>query len=232
LLRFAALAALPVPAALWFFYYRWKDRLKPEPLWLLLRTFLLGAASAFLSVVVYVLLDRVGVKVSEERLAGPLPAALATAAAIGVAEEGAKFFGVFAFVFRRHEFDEEFDGFVYAGVAALGFASVENFFLLQRMSSPLVFTCRALVSPITHALISAPWGVGLARARLSGRRWPIVAGLATSAVCHGAYDLGLYLPSPFRLGSAAVIAILWAWMLWKADRHSGPRPQGSGPLES
>ncbi len=220
----ALVVAVPVPAALWFLYFRFKDRLKPEPLWLLARTFAFGMASAILASLVYVALDWLSVPVSEQGLAARGTVALATAAMVGLVEEGSKFLPVLAFVYRRREFDEEFDGFVYACVAALGFAAVENWFLLGRMTDHSLFLIRALVSPLTHALISAPWGMGLAVAKLAGRRWAIPVGLLVAAACHGMFDLCLYRPPPMRFGSAFIVLALWSWLLWKADHQ---RVEGS-----
>ena len=218
--------AVPVPAALWFFYIRFKDRLKPEPLPLLVRTFVLGTGSAFLAVGAYWVLERAGITVSESSLVGPSLTAVPTAAAIGLVEESAKFLPVILFVYRRREFDEDFDGFVYAGVAALGFAAVENWFLLARMNHNVVFVARAIVSPLTHALISAPWGLGMAAAKLRGRRWAIPVGLIVAAGCHGIFDFCLYREPPARFGSALIILALWAWFLWKSEHQAAAPSTG------
>jgi RsiW-degrading membrane proteinase PrsW (M82 family) len=224
---FALLAiAIPVPAAIWFFYIRYKDRLKPEPLPLLVRTFALGMVSAFAAVGAYWALDRAGIPISEAGLAGPILAALPTALGIGLVEEGTKFLPVLFFAYRRPEFDEEFDGFVYAGVAALGFAAVENWFLLARMNRDTLFFARAFVSPFTHALIAAPWGLGLAMSKLRGQRWAVPIGLAASCVCHGLFDLCLFQLPPLRFGSALIILALWAWFLWKSEHQVDARSTG------
>ena len=212
-------AAVPVPTALWLFYLRFKDRLQPEPLPLVLRTLAFGGLSALLASFTYVAADWAGLEISEKSLTAPWPTPLAAGLAIGAIEETWKFVPVLLLIYPRREFDEEFDGFVYAGAAALGFAAVENWFLLQRMTNTPLFLARAVVSPITHALISAPWGVGLARAKLSGKRWAIALGLVVSSICHGAFDLCLYWPPPIRFGSAFVVLVLWIWLLLKADRQ-------------
>ena len=59
---------------------------------------------------------------------------------------------------------------------------------------PLESLARAATAPLTHALLAAPAGLGLANAVLRGRRWTLPAGLAASMVAHALYGLLLGRP--------------------------------------
>lgn len=109
------------PGIFWLWYLYQKDRWEPEPRHLVLKAFFWGLVIAF-------------------------PAALLETAflwsqfllivvAAPVIEEYLKYFVVRRAVYHREEFSEPVDGIVYAGAAALGFASIENLgYLLSAQS--------------------------------------------------------------------------------------------------
>ncbi len=216
-------------AAAWIAYLRWKDRRTPEPWPLMFGAALLGAGAMLLAHLGYRALDGVGLQASWAMLTGPLPRAWAGALAIGAVEEAAKLVPVLPFVFVTHRFDELWDGPVYAGACAVGFAVAEAVLLAALGEIGVTSTlARAAAAPLTHAVFAGPWGLGLAYTVLRGARWAFPLGFAVSAAAHGAYDLLLARPG-LQLWAAALVAALW--LLWIAvashltrERRRHPRP--------
>jgi protease PrsW len=122
-MTFAALFAIALaPALFWFWFFARRDR-NPEPAWLLLRTFAWGMA---------MVLPAVLLESAIEQFFGTMAVFLC----VGLIEEGCKFLAALSVV-KRQEFDEPIDGLIYATAAALGFATLENvFYLLNHGAMP------------------------------------------------------------------------------------------------
>lgn len=230
----AHLLLLAVPstfacAAAWIAYLRWKDRRTPEPWPLMFAAAALGTLAVLFAHLGYRALDGLGLETSWELLTGPLPTAAAGALAIGVVEEAAKLLPVLPFVVASRHFDELWDGPVYAGASAVGFALAETVVLAGLGETNVSTTlARAAVAPITHVVFAGPWGLGLAYTTLRGIRWAFPLGFAISAITHGSYNLLLARPG-LQLAAAVLVGLLW--LIWIAvagrltrDRRRHPRP--------
>ena len=214
-------------AAAWLVYFRWKDRARPEPWGLQLATFAVGAGAVGAALLGYRAADALGPVASWEALVGPWARAVPAALVIGTVEEAAKLLPVLPIALASRHFDELWDGPVYAGAAAVGFALAETALLAASGELGLVDgAARAVAAPITHAVFAAPWGLGLARFVLRRDRRALALGFAASAGTHGLYDLLLARPG-FQLAAAGIVLALWVWMLWTAHRLAHPR----GPAE-
>ncbi len=164
--------------------YFWLDRWEPEPSRLLLLAFLWGASVA---VVVSLVLELAGSEVLGRgwvlTLVGP------------AIEEAAK--GAFLLVMltgsRRREFDGVVDGLVYAGLAAVGFAYVEDIgYVAQSFGQGTETTVatvvlRLVLAPFAHplftSLIGLGVGVAVSRPRAAARwRYPLLGYLAAVAL--------------------------------------------------
>jgi RsiW-degrading membrane proteinase PrsW (M82 family) len=218
----------------WLGYFRWKDARQPEPLLLMLAVAGGGAGAALAALGLFAALEGGPLAVSWEALggAGLGPAALA-ALRIGLVEEGLKLLAVAPLALRHRRFDEPLDGPVYAACAGLGFAAAESWaLLLAGELAPLDSLARAAAAPLTHALLAAPAGWGLAAAVLRGSTLALPAGLAVSVAAHALYDLLLARPGVPPGAAAAVVLALWVWLLVMAPRlarpASPPRPPGAG----
>ena len=120
------LAALaPVVWLLWTIYR--KDSVQPEPTKWLVKAFLYGVGSLFLSFAISMPTSIVlGLSVDKETY-GSLFEALEDAFLLAaVPEELAKFFMLWLLLRKNPFFDEHFDGIVYAVCVGLGFAALEN----------------------------------------------------------------------------------------------------------
>jgi protease PrsW len=186
----AAVPVFPVVAA-----FLWLDRYEAEPPSLLAFAFAWGAGVASFGALV---VNTASLQAIHEAGGDPTTTVLVVAP---VVEEALKGSAVLLIVLlRRREFDGVVDGIVYAGLAGIGFAFVENVLYLGRgfatgggSALATVFVVRCLVSPFAHPLFTAATGVALgvaARARRPGPRLLLpIAGFALAVALHAAWNL-------------------------------------------
>ncbi len=163
------------PAMFYLMPLLWLDRYDPEPFWLLALAFAWGA---LVSVIVSFIINTViGVGV------GSIDPALGTIAGAVISapifEEGSKGLGiVILLIFFRKYFDGILDGIVFAGVIALGFATVENVLyygrgILQGGAPGLavLFVMRGILSPFAHVTFTSMTGIGCGISRESHNKF-------------------------------------------------------------
>lgn len=195
------------PGIFWLWMVLRANHHRPDPLSLVVRTFLLGVVVALPIVVVG------GMLVGPEARPGSAGMSLGEAAFVafvvaGFVEEFGKFLVVRLGLFDSPYFDEPLRGLVYAAAVALGFASIENVFYMLG-HGPAVIVPRALTATLGHVFFSALWGYGLGldrRARDVGapaRGWAFL-GVTAAIVGHGAYDVLLFTDR----GPAALLVLL------------------------
>lgn len=204
-MKLVALALAPILALSLYVYV--KDR-NPEPPTYLLYVFLGGALSVFLVLpILSVLFVHLGALIPGKSL---LYRAFVE---IALAEETTKLVPVLLIAYRSSEFDEPFDGVVYATMGAMGFAAVEN--LMYVLSGGYgVALLRMFTAVPMHAFAGVFMGYFLGRAKFSS--FPIahvLTGLGSATALHGAYDYFLFvgsIPSVLfgALGSLIVGGIL------------------------
>jgi RsiW-degrading membrane proteinase PrsW (M82 family) len=153
-----------IPAMFYLLPLVWLDRYDPEPAWLLALAFAWGALVAVIvSFIVNTVLGSIF---------GPAFGAVISAP---VFEEASKGVGLLILlVFFRRYFDDILDGIVFAGVIALGFATVENVLYygrgIQQGGSGgllVLFIVRGIFSPFAHVTFTAMTGIGCGIARES-----------------------------------------------------------------
>lgn len=185
----AAIPVFPVVAA-----FLWLDRYEAEPPSMLAFAFAWGAAVATFGALV---LNTASLKALEAAGGDMNTTAVFVAP---VVEETMKGLAIVAILLlRRREFDGIIDGLVYAGMAGIGFAYVENILYLGRTVAEggggvtvVVFVLRCIVSPFAHPLFTAATGVGIGIAVRS--RNPVVkigapiAGWCIAVLLHGAWN--------------------------------------------
>ena len=118
------LAAALLPAAVLMLFILRRDREHPEPVWQLVKAFLYGVVSVFVSTLFSTPFVSSGILPN-----GYYDAFTATIYSFGAAaipEETAKLIMLWLFLRKNEEFDEHLDGVVYAVCVGLGFAAVEN----------------------------------------------------------------------------------------------------------
>lgn len=206
LLMFASVGIVPaivaavvafVPAVLYLLPLIWLDRYDPEPLWLLALAFAWGALVAV--IVSFIVNTLVGVVVS----IGVSPdAGQAVGAVISapIFEEGSKGIGlILLLIFFRRYLDDILDGIVFAGVIALGFATVENVLYYGRAIGDagfgglaVLFVLRGIMSPFAHVTFTSMTGIGVGMAReshnMAVRIIAPVAGYFAAVILHAIWN--------------------------------------------
>jgi RsiW-degrading membrane proteinase PrsW (M82 family) len=210
-----------LPAIIYLQMLLWLDRYDPEPFRPLAFALAFGALVAVFFSTVFNSVFGV--------FAGDTLTAIVSAPLV---EEATKGLGVLAIVllFRR-EFDSVVDGIVYAGVVALGFATIENILYYGRALSSgglgemfATFVLRGIFSPFSHVLFSSMTGIGFGIMREThNRRLKIFAPLAgylsavfLHALWNGAatyagrmfFAFYLLIEAPLFIGFLVAIAIL------------------------
>jgi RsiW-degrading membrane proteinase PrsW (M82 family) len=133
----------------WLGFFLFEDREHPEPKWMLFLTFMGGVLAAFLALSPEIYLNatfpQMGLPYQNKLL---IPFALI--------EEFTKFAVVFLIIKYNRYFDEKIDAMIYMITAALGFAAVENVFILfntlefhQVIETTLI---RGIGATLLHAL--------------------------------------------------------------------------------
>lgn len=200
-----------LPCIIWLIYFWRQDRYDPEPFKNIAFTFLLGMATTVLALIA----NTTGIAITHFILGrNPFADIVSFFLIVGPVEEVAKFLAVYAYVYRRPEFDEPVDGVVYSATAALGFAAAENILYLSGFGPGVVFY-RAILSNPGHALFSAFWGLAISRAKampnLPEKRLPtIIRGLLLGAIMHALFNTILTLGPIFGqlITSQAVVITL------------------------
>lgn len=173
-------AVAPGIALLTYFYL--KDKYESEPLHMVMKVFFLG----FLIVLPVMIVQR-GLTI----WLGDGPFVTAFAISAGV-EEAMKWFVLFHLIYNHTEFDEPYDGIVYAAAISLGFATVENvIFGLAHQVSVSTLVIRALLPVSGHAMFGVMMGYYLGRAKFSSNwntRKYLILSLLLPLFWHGIYD--------------------------------------------
>ncbi|AWB45035.1 PrsW family intramembrane metalloprotease [Paenibacillus sp. CAA11] len=180
LFSIATAAIAPGIALLTYFYL--KDKYDTEPLHMVAKIFFLG----FLIVLPIMILQRGLIM-----WFGDNSFLYAFAISAGV-EELVKWFVLYHMIYNHTEFDEPYDGIVYAAAVSLGFATVENIiFALAHQASIGSLLIRALLPVSGHAMFGVMMGYYFGRAKFSvsgkSRRF-LAYSLILPIFWHGVYD--------------------------------------------
>lgn len=151
-------AIAPGIAILSYFYLR--DSFEPEPISMVIRSFVFGMLLVIPIMVLQYIMQ------NEWDWRGSLVADVVQSA---VVEEFFKWMVIFFTAYKHVEFDEPYDGIVYAVAVSLGFATLENLFYLIINGLNIAFW-RALLPVSSHALFAVWMGYYLGRAKFSNSR--------------------------------------------------------------
>lgn len=207
------LALAPVVYLLWEIYKA--DRLK-EPTGLLIKLFVGGLLSVIPAVVLELMVnDPLMAMFNYE----PSTMYYIVEAFIGVAliEEGCKYIFLRLFSWNNPNFDDTFDGIIYAVFVSLGFAALENILYVME-GGVAVAVSRALLSIPGHMCFSIVMGFYYSRAKRcsvrqdsSGALAYTLKGLFGAIFCHGFYDACAMIGSNVAMGLffAFVIAMFY-----------------------
>lgn len=188
----------PVVAIILYVYF--KDKYDREPISTLIISFFLGVLSTVPTLIVGSLFRSSGgldvyhyIRVAFLEVAG--------------VEEGFKFLFFFIYCYRHKDFNEPFDGIVYALMVSMGFAGLEN--ILYVYDGGLhVALMRALTAVPAHATFAVAMGYFAGKAKFS--KFPafwLLIGLAAAIIMHGFYDFCLFTNDFLYIGIGAFISL-------------------------
>jgi RsiW-degrading membrane proteinase PrsW (M82 family) len=146
-------------------------------------------------------------------------------------EEGFKFLVLYWIIWKHKEFDQYYDGIVYAVFVSLGFALIENIFYVIDLGLG-VAVLRAILSVPAHGLFGVIMGYCFAHARFSTnnneqRKWLRLALLAP-ILFHGLFDFLLFsiekiedssLIGLLFLGFVALMILIWRFGIKYIKEH-------------
>ncbi|GLO66462.1 MULTISPECIES: glutamic-type intramembrane protease PrsW [Oceanobacillus] len=138
---------------------------------------------------------------------------------IALLEEFFKWF-VFMFVMYQHEeFDNHYDGIVYASSLSLGFASIENILYLITNGIEYAFM-RAIFPVSSHALFGIIMGyyLGKAKTHPDNKNRNLTLAFLIPFLLHGAYNFILKGFSSFILILTPFMVICWIFALYRLKR--------------
>ena len=205
------IAVLPV-IVLMIYIYR-QDKYQKEPIKTLAKAFIGGMIAIPLDILIVTGIDGV---LGDTFIANTVFFTAFLEA--GIPEEFSKFLIFMIFIWRDKNFDEYFDGIVYASFIGLGFACVENIGYVFEYGFQ-TGVVRALLSVPGHFLFGVVMGyfLSLAKFHPEKRSRLLLSGLLLSMLAHGLFDWLLMVASVLPIvGGIIYIVFLWGDIkLWK-----------------
>lgn len=207
-----------VPVIVIIFYVYVKDKFEKEPKRLLIFNFLWGAiGSIFISSILYITYDFYLPKFDEFSIWQQFLKAFFVVALI---EEFSKYVIVRFYAQPKNDFNEPFDGIMYAVMVSMGFAAIENIsYVFEGGLSTAIL--RALTAVPAHATFGILMGYFMGKAKFTNQRakWNLV-GLLTAIVFHGIYDFFLFINFIPGISMFAFVSLALAiWLSKKAIKQ-------------
>ena len=165
-------------------YIYWRDKYEREPWRNLLLSLFIGAIITVPIIFVEGFTQSIG-----KNFEGLYAAAYESFIVAGITEEFFKFVALLLLIWKNKNFNELFDGIVYAVFISLGFAAVENILYVYNGGFQTGIL-RAFTAVPAHALfgISMGYFLGLAKFAKKKRYIQLVLALIVPILLHGGYD--------------------------------------------
>jgi RsiW-degrading membrane proteinase PrsW (M82 family) len=157
----------------------------------LIISFLLGIVAIFPALLIENSLSHLGSAVFFQTIQG---VGIKAFFLVALVEELCKFVMLRFYAYKRPEFDEPFDGIVYAVMVGMGFATLENIFYVSQygVTTGIIRMFMAIPAHATFAIILG-YFMGKARFSLDKEKHLMRAGIFWAVVFHGSYDFFLML---------------------------------------
>lgn len=200
------IALAPILIILIYVYVR--DKYEKEPIGLLIKALVAGAFTVIPIIFVEKVLQAKGVS-----LTGYSSVVYTAFVVAAFSEEVFKFIALYLLIWKNKEFNEKFDGIVYAVFISLGFAAVENvMYVFQHGHTTGI--ARALTAVPGHALFGVAMGYyfGLAKLSQKNKTKNFFLALIVPIGLHGLYDFILMTEHEYLI----VAFIPFLYFLWKS----------------
>ena len=209
------LLALALAPALFIMVYIYaKDKYEREPISLLLKNFGLGASASVIMTLVIGAFGNVFLPVTDpESVVQQFVKAFIVVALV---EEFSKYVIVRYYAQRNKEFDEPFDGIVYAVMVAMGFAALENIMYVFQfgMTNGIV---RAFTAVPAHATFGILMGYYMGKAKFAKTKKEKIrlnlTGLFAATLFHGLYDFFLFINFIPGISVGAFLSLIFGVLL-------------------
>lgn len=182
-LQLFALALAPGSAIILYIYR--KDKHEREPLSLLVVSFVYGILSTAVTLIVSMPLNAY-IPLQPESLVNEFYSAFFKVALV---EEFSKFLFIRFVLFRNKNFNEPFDGIVYAVMVGMGFATLENVLYVFQFGFQTAIW-RMFTAVPAHATFAVLMGFFLGKAKFAkrGKILYMFTALFAATFFHGSYD--------------------------------------------
>jgi RsiW-degrading membrane proteinase PrsW (M82 family) len=206
-LTLIGLALAPGLAIVLYIYL--KDKHEREPFLLLLISFLYGILSTFITYLIAWPFDSYIVFDAENLFDQFLYAFLKVA----LIEELSKFIFLRFILYHNKNFNEPFDGIVYAVMVGMGFATFENFLYVFEYGFA-TGVLRMFTAVPAHAMFAVLMGYYLGKAKFihSGEIYYSLVALVVATVFHGAYDYFWFISFVPGIWLGAIASLLIAFV--------------------
>jgi RsiW-degrading membrane proteinase PrsW (M82 family) len=230
---FLLLAALGgfLPTIFWLWFWLHEDKKKPEPMRLVMKTFIVGGffiVGAFLLEKLVApngnMVDQI-LQTYQTNFSWPLLLAVGwPLIAWALIEELVKYTAAYVGALKNKNFDEPIDAMIYMITAALGFAAVENFLFLLNVlhtdnfalnSFLLTGNLRFLGATLLHTVTSAILGTFLSFSFYRSSKLKFLSGLVgllTATVLHTIFNFFIIINE--GSGVFRVLIILWMFAMF------------------
>jgi len=190
------ISVAPVFIILVYIYFR--DKYEKEPIGLLLLSLFSGSLVAVAAILIENFLSTFNTYTETYRSAAYNAFVVAS-----FSEETCKFLALYLLIWRNKNFNERFDGIVYAVFVSLGFAMIENLFYVYSggMSTGVV---RAFTAIPLHAFTGIFMGfyLGFARFQVGNKMANFILAFVIPFLIHGLYDF-------FLMTQQAIMIAVW-----------------------
>ena len=216
------LAAAIVPGILLLYYVYSKD-FNPEPKRMIYKGFFYGCLSVFVSTLISGPLMKLGLFVNQpSSFAEALQTSFFGAA---IPEESAKLLMLWLLLRHSPEFDERYDGMVYAAAVGLGFACLENLMYVVSAGAGWfqVSVTRAIFAVPGHFAFAIVMGYYFSRNHFDSRKiteFDRIKVWLFPVLLHGIYDTLAFSAelSPAYSGLITILLIWFCYRLFKSTR--------------
>ncbi len=168
-----------------------KDKYEKEPKRLLFYNFLLGAiVSIIITTLLYIIIDIPFQLTNHDSVSEQFIKAFFV---VGFTEEFSKYIIIRYYAQPHEEYNEPFDGIVYAVMVSMGFAATENMMYVLQGGMEVAIV-RAFTAVPAHAVFGILMGYFMGKAKFSKNRVVLnLTGLFLAVLFHGAYDFFLFI---------------------------------------
>ena len=193
------------------------DKYEREPFKLLLKSFVYGLFSIGVTLILSYLLELITPSFDNPFVQEGVHAFFGVA----LVEETSKFIFLIFLLYPHKEFNEPYDGIVYAIMIGMGFATLENiiYSVQSGLSVALVRMFTAVPSHATFAILMG-YFAGMAKFKVKRRSYALI-GLLMATLFHGFYDFFIFISHipGVIIGSFVSLAIA-VWLSVKAIKSS------------